>query len=103
MPDGRGCREGKGLLGCRLVLEVVGVQADVDDAFGAADPFEDVSLESRGLGLDDGDDSAGRLVDVVDLESFEGRKCFERTAFGAGGERDDNGGVVHSVAFFTFR
>ena len=83
------------------VLEVVGVQADVDDAFGAADPFEDVSLESRGLGLDDGDDSAGRLVDVVDLESFEGRKCFERTAFGA--ERDDNGGVVHSVAFFTFR
>ena len=51
------CREGKGLLGCRLVLEVVGVQADVDDAFGAADPFEDVSLESRGLGLDDGDDS----------------------------------------------
>ena len=36
-------------------------------------------------------------------KSFEGRKCFERTAFGAGGERDDNGGVVHSVAFFTFR
>ena len=68
--------------------------------FQAEDGIRDAQ-ESRGLGLDDGDDSAGRLVDVVDLESFEGRKCFERTAFGA--ERDDNGGVVHSVAFFTFR
>lgn len=95
--------KGRGLLGFRLVLEVVGVQADVDDAFGAADPFEDVGLESRGLGFDDGDNPAGRLVDVVDLESLEGGKRFERTVFGAGGERDDNGGVVHSGAFFTFR
>lgn len=84
----------------RLVLEVVGDEAYVDDARRAADALENVGFAVRGRGLDDADGPAGGGVDVVDFEASKAGECLEHAGFGAGGKRDDNGGLVHVGSLF---